>query len=113
MGDVLLDLLLEVEALRRTLLSLNAGDPDGVRKAYGEAYLSAALLSHNGAGFCDGWEKLLWLFYPEDELGGETPGRGRVWRARLMLERLLRPGDERREKIKRFIKEAEEAECCS
>ena len=97
LGQVVLDLLMEVEALRRAVRALSdrvgpldAGDDalDGShspRTAYAAAYAGTAWLTHCAAGLTGGWEKLLETFY------GEVSGRNRPpdgWRECLMLKRL-------------------------
>ena len=100
LGQVVLDLLMEVEALRRAVqdLSDRAGPRDvgddaldgrdgshGPRTAYAAAYAGTAWLTHCAAGPSGGWEKLLETYY------GGTSGRNRPpdgWRECLMLKRL-------------------------
>lgn len=71
---VVMDLMMEVEALRRAIASASG---------YPEAYRSTALLTHDASGPSTGWDKLLHRFYPEDQ-----DARGRAWRESLMLRRL-------------------------
>ena len=64
LGDLVLNLLVEVEALRRALLlDAKAKGVAGKQTTYGQAYRSTALLSHDAAGPSGGLEKLLamWL----------------------------------------------------
>jgi hypothetical protein len=79
-GRVVLDLLMEVEALRRAVQELSAraapadaGDDalarprhglSAPRTVYAEAYADSAWLTHFSAGPSSGWEKLLAEFYP-------------------------------------------------
>ncbi len=97
LGQVVLDLLMEVEALRRAVkeLSDRAGPADagdnihagprhavpGPSTAYAAAYAETAWLTHCAAGPTDGWEKLLAEFYS----WGRVPSE---WRECLMLKRL-------------------------
>jgi hypothetical protein len=97
LGGVILDLLMEVEALRRTVkeLSDRAGPADegedmlggprhgvpGSRTGYAAAYIDTAWLTHFAAGPSSGWEKLLAEFYSWDAATSE-------WRECLMLKRL-------------------------
>jgi hypothetical protein len=62
------DLLMEVEALRETLLRSNTGS-GRKESAYARAYREIALLTHNSAGPSSGLDKLLARFYrPEAEM---------------------------------------------
>jgi hypothetical protein len=64
LADLVLDLLIEVEALRcALLLEAKAKGVAGKDTTYGRAYRSTALLSHDAAGPSGGLEKLLavWL----------------------------------------------------
>jgi len=76
---LVLDLFLEVEALRATMLSTGAGAA-GKDSAYGRAYRDTAYLTHNSCGLSSGEEKLFALFY-------HAGGMGRAWRESLMLRR--------------------------
>ena len=71
---VVVDLMVEVEALRGALIGV-AG--------YREAYKQTGLLSHDSTGPSMGLEKVIDRFYPRDGDAG-----GRVWRESLMLRRL-------------------------
>jgi len=62
---VVVDLLIEIDALRSTL----ADAAPELRKAYAARYRDAALLSHNGAGFMSPIEKVLLSFIDVDGLG--------------------------------------------
>jgi hypothetical protein len=115
---LVLDLLMEVEALREALMRLEAGThaadrSDGCestcrgliqlcgKSAYGRAYLDTAYLTHNNAGPSGGLDKLLAKFYP---LGSDEAGR--TWRESLLLDRLGFSEPE----IAEYMKAAEEAE---
>jgi hypothetical protein len=103
---VVLDLLMEVEALRAAVVTVS-GEASGKDSAYGRAYRSTAYLTHNASGPSSGLDKLLALFYPaeaETDSGGST-GR-RAWRERLMLHRLGFSEEE----IREYKDEAEQAE---
>jgi len=71
---LVLDLLVEVEALRQA---------QAAQTAYRDAYRAAALLTHNSAGPSSGWQKLLERYYPL-----EASSDGRTWREVLMMRRL-------------------------
>ena len=71
---VVLDLMMEVEALREAA---------GSGSVYRDAYRNAALLTHHNAGLSEGWEKVVDRFYPEEEAT-----EGRTWRELLMMRRL-------------------------
>jgi hypothetical protein len=82
---VVLDLLMEVEALRAVLLASDDGGRN--RAAYRRAYQETAYLTHNACGPSSGIDKLLALFYPErveEKRGHEV----RTWRECVMLRRL-------------------------
>jgi hypothetical protein len=112
---LVLDLLMEVEALREGLVQA-CDETRGERAQYGydcrcpgefpekaryqRAYLDTAYLIHNAAGPASGFEKLLARFYPDD-----TTASGRRWREVLMLERL----GFTKEEIERFKDAATEA----
>jgi hypothetical protein len=96
LSDVVLDLLVEVEALRDALARTKAGGAarpvhggydlpctdrelaEG-KAAYPAAYVDTAFVPHNGAGPSGGIEKLLARFYPTD---------AREPREAIMLRRL-------------------------
>ena len=75
LGRVVLDLMMEVEGLRRALLMRESPGrtdfgfdnliPEGISPGYGRAYWGSALLTHNNAGPSFGLEKLAAAFYPE------------------------------------------------
>ena len=71
---VVLDLMMEVEALREA----RAAGSD-----YRDAYRNTGLLMHDSTGPSMGWDKLLDRYYPRDK-----DLTGRVWRESLMLRRL-------------------------
>ena len=77
---LVMDLMMEVEALRTALAA---------ESSYRDAYRETGLLTHNSAGPSMGWDKLLDEFYP-----GTKDGRGRGWRESLMLRRLGYSPDE-------------------
>lgn len=79
---MILDLLMEVEALRAALLATDAG-ATGKDSAYGRVYRSTAYLTHNSCGTSAGLEKLLALFYPD-----KVQANRRTWRESLMLRRI-------------------------
>lgn len=115
--NLVLDLLVEVEALRSALAQMQAGGAgtpvhsgydipchdetlaDG-KAAYPAAYVDAAYVLHNAAGPTDGVEKLLARFYPTNT---EEPREG------LMMRRLGFSESE----VGRFVTAAEQAECFS
>jgi hypothetical protein len=115
LGRIVLDLLMEVEALRKAVkeLSDRTGAPDagedilggprhgvlGPRTAYAAAYADTAWLTHCAAGPTDGWEKLLAEYYSWDAEPSE-------WRECLILKRLgFSDAD-----IARFMESARQAE---
>jgi hypothetical protein len=118
LGQVVLDLLMEVEALRRAVQALSdrAGSVDagedvlggprhglpGPHTPYAAAYADTAWLTHNALGPTSGWEKLLAEYYSRDAV---TPG----WRECLMLKRLGFSDAE----IARYMESAREAETYS
>jgi hypothetical protein len=93
--SLILDLFMEVEALREALIKiertilepLSGGEvesaPSSGKSTYQRAYLDAAFETHNNEGEYGGLDKLLARFYPSaaDDLG-------RTWRECLLLERL-------------------------
>ena len=84
MQEVVRDLLVEVEALRSCLLSVQA-----TQGAYQTAYRETALLSHNATGPSGGWEKIIRRFYPD-----HAEDRGRAWRETLLMRRQGATADE-------------------
>lgn len=89
---LVLDLLAEVEALRRA---------QNGESRYRDAYRETCLLTHDSSGPSGGWEKLLESYYPDERCAD-----GRVRRESIMMFRLgFTPGE-----VGRFHKEAEEAE---
>ena len=117
LAALVLDLFMEVEALRRFAVTLDeqrSGRLECPRQsghneltlsrdksAYQIAYVDTAYVTHNNAGPSGGLDKLLTEFYPAaaDEMG-------RAWREALLLERL----GFSREEITAYKKAAEEAE---
>jgi hypothetical protein len=107
--QVVLDLMVEVEALRGALTRLFPDRGAGPvpwsanptltasKGAYAAAYVDASYTSHDGSGPSGGLEKILALFYP---VRGDAP------REVLMLRRLGFSDVE----IARFLEAAEEAE---
>lgn len=89
---LVLDLLAEVEALRRA---------QGTKSDYRDAYRATCLLTHNSAGPSTGWEKLIECYYPHQQSSD-----GRVWRESAMMRRLGFSSTE----IDAYRKEAGEAE---
>ncbi len=79
--NIVSDLLVEVEALRETVLQLSVRV--GSDASYRDAYRETALLSHNSAGPSSGLDKILALFYTN-----ESGAEGRTWREDIMLRRL-------------------------
>ncbi len=95
--SLILDLFMEVEALREALIKIDsrlheptAGDEFEAgsilrlaKSTYKRAYLDVAFETHNNEGEYGGLDKLLAKFYPSsaDDLG-------RTWRECLLLERL-------------------------
>ena len=104
LATIVLDLLVEVEALRSAMLddvdrrgrchdqSLSMG-----KSAYQAAYLDTVYLTHNCCGPYSGIEKLLSLYYPEAE---------QYWRECLFLRRLGFTEEE----VARYKEAASEAE---
>jgi hypothetical protein len=92
LSKIVLDLMMELEALRETIAS---------GSTYRDAYRKAALLTHNNAGPSDGWDKLLGLFYRFEESSGDGP-----WRETTMMQRLGFTPTE----IELYQQEAKEAE---
>lgn len=99
---IALDLMMEIEALRATVIELStqvslipAGDdvlddgPAGVpgqHAPYGKAYLETAWRSHCSAGASSGWDKILEQFYGNG--WGEIAAGAKCWRELLILRRL-------------------------
>jgi hypothetical protein len=100
LGTLVLDLFMEVEALREALIRIEerkcgtqVGDDDKFKlnhqivswekSLYHKAYVETAYETHNNGGPSGGLDKLLARFYPmvADEMG-------RTWRECLLLERL-------------------------
>ena len=98
--SLILDLFMEVEALREALIKIDDSvfEPSACdqlelkyqksiltagKSTYQRAYLDAAFETHNNQGAYGGLDKLLARFYPSsaDDLG-------RTWRECLLLERL-------------------------
>lgn len=77
---VVVDLLIEVEALRECLAT-------GTK--YREAYRKTGLCAHDSTGPSMGWDKVVALFYPADR-----DDDGRAWREALLLRRLGCTADE-------------------
>lgn len=95
--EMVLDLLVEVEALRTAVIRLSGDDAS----QYRDAYRDAAFLSHNAAGPSSGREKILRLFYP-----GSAEPDAWGWRETLLLRR-LGMSDADLEKYKKEAKGAE------
>ena len=89
---VVLDLMMEIEALRETIAS---------GSTYHDTYRKAGLLTHNNAGPSSGWDKLISHFYPDDESTEEH-----TCRERLMMQRLGFSSSD----IETYKREAEEME---
>jgi hypothetical protein len=103
---IILDLLMEVEALRTAVLASQT-ETSGKDSDYARAYRDTAYLTHNAAGPSSGLEKLLAQFYPRSlEREGRDERQGRAWRECLFLRRLGFTEDE----IRAYKEEAEEAE---
>jgi len=106
---MVLDLVMEVEALRAAQLASNSGS-HGPDSAYARAYRDTAYLTHNASGPSFGVEKLLSRFYPaEAEEDAVLPRRRRTWRECLMLLRLGLS----REQIHAYQEDARRAETFS
>src|ERR1043165_3672012 len=103
LANLVLDLLIEVEALRKAhLLDAKAKAVAGKQTTYGQAYRSTALLSHDSAGPTGGWEKLLALW-----LGDENrAANGIRLRELAMLNRLGYSDKE----VEEYVEEAESYE---
>ena len=81
---VVLDLLMEVEALREALISLSSGTAAATSSTQClAAYRETAFLSHNAAGPTSGLEKIIARFYPKTR---EVDSR--TWREAVLLKRL-------------------------
>jgi hypothetical protein len=89
---VVLDLLMEVEALRTTVTKLAESSlpPESARAAVSDGYREIALLTHDSTGPSDGWEKLLARFFPTESLGSGE----RRWREAIFMTRLGCSGQE-------------------
>jgi hypothetical protein len=81
--ELVLDLALEVEALRAERAGAAAKTGDG---AYAEAYMKSAAVAHSGAGVVPGWLKLMTRFYSTSEEDNTLDGR--PLRELLLLRRL-------------------------
>ena len=77
---VLIQLTMEVEALREALSSPDTPEP--VRQSYRKAYERIAVLSHNAAGCGGGTEKVLARYFPR-----QTPAPAFA-KERMMMKRL-------------------------
>jgi hypothetical protein len=85
---MVLDLLVEIEALR-TVVSASKLGVGGKESAYGRAYQQTAYLTHNACGPSSGMEKLLALFYPPQAEGEERSWyQPMTWRECLQMRRL-------------------------
>lgn len=118
LAALVMDLFVEVEALREAVMRLESVSPDGragshlehvhpalvlasIRTVYQKAYLETAFETHNNGGPSGGLDKLLARFYPP--AADET---GRAWRECLLLARLgFSPSE-----IAEYKRAAEEAE---
>ena len=99
---LVLDLLREVEALRRTQLEVSRAEGIFPKEScYGRAYRATALMTHDATGLSSGLHKL--LLHWEERLGNRWTG---PLNEIVMLERLGYSAQE----IERYIKEAEEYE---
>ncbi|MFM9965418.1 MAG: hypothetical protein ACKV2Q_29890 [Planctomycetaceae bacterium] len=116
--QIILALMLEIEALRTAVIRLSqrtgSGDDEpvnesvldearhgvsGEHSAYGAAYLDAAWLTHCAIGPTSGWDKLVELFFAGTESSEN-------WRELLMLRRFgYSP-----EQIAQYQREARDAE---
>ena len=76
LSAVVLDLMMELEALRRT---------QSANSVYQDAYFDVSLLTHDSTGPSSGFDKLVDLFYPSSK-GPD----GRVWRETHMMRRIAR-----------------------
>jgi hypothetical protein len=100
LAALILDLFMEVEALREAVIKIDErtfDPPIGEyfevnyqssvlsfgKSSYQRAYLNAAFETHNNGGPSGGLDKLLARFYPSAVDDG-----GRTWRECLLLERL-------------------------
>ena len=100
LAALVMDLFVEVEALREAVMRLERVGPDAragsylehvhpalvlasVRTVYRKAYLETAFETHNNGGPSGGLDKLLARFYPP--AADET---GRAWRECLLLARM-------------------------
>lgn len=94
--SLILDLFMEVEALREALIKIDGqtfapplsehigtSSPALDKSNYQKAYLEAAYETHNNGGPLGGLDKLLAKFYP-----ASADDLGRTWRECLLLERL-------------------------
>lgn len=83
---LVLALLMEVEALREALLTEAAKGENLKNSAYGKAYLSTALLTHDSSGPSGGLQKLLWRWLYSEAKYEYSPDL--YMREILMLKRL-------------------------
>lgn len=103
---MVIDLLMEVEALRKVVLASRLG-VGGKKSGYGRAYEETAYLTHDSHGPSGGLEKLLDLFYLQDaEKQCQSLPKPRTWRECLLLRRL----GFSEEDVRAYKESAEEAE---
>jgi hypothetical protein len=100
-----LQLMMEVEALREALINLEGGRK-GNGSVYGRAYRETAYLTHNSAGPTSGLAKLIAQFQPSDVEQHPGDPEPRAWTETQMLRRL----GFSEEDIGAYRKEALEAE---
>lgn len=104
--SIVCDLMLEVEALRATVLEMQKTE-HAETTGYAKHYRDTAYLTHNGIGPTSGLTKLLQLYYPHrPEKGTPGPASPRAWREVLMLRRLGYSEEE----IREFKQDAENSE---
>lgn len=116
---IVLDLMMEIEALRAAVIELSASagsvcdsvdGPAGVggpHDAYGKAYLKTAWLSHWAGGPSSGADKILEQFYGDERDDGHRARNH--WRELPMLRR-LRYNDEQ---LNQYLDNARAAETCT
>ncbi len=84
LAAIVLDLMMEVEALRDAAIRTNTERPaQSGASPYAEAYRDTAYLTHDATGPSGGRMKLLARFYPRRR---EEPDR--AWRESILMERL-------------------------
>jgi hypothetical protein len=120
---IVLDLMMEIEALRAAVIELSAAtgplrgseeardeEPAGVagpHHAYGKAYLETAWLSHWAAGHTSGQDKIVACFYCDER--HDDRHEFRLWRELSMLKRLGYDAAQ----LRQYVESAQAAETCT